>query len=86
MTKFAYVIFVVLFVMSIITVANWGHYAPSVLAKSQSVVKQIKLIESGVTALEIVEMKKDGDLIHGWTNVITSLDGSSCASFQRSPQ
>lgn len=86
MTKFAHVVFVVLLVTSIITAANRRHYAPSVLAESQSVVKQIKLIGSGVTVLEIVEMKKDGDLTHSWTNVIASLDGRSCAFFKRSSQ
>ena len=86
MTKFAHVVFVVLFVTSIITADNWGNFAPSVLAKSQLVVKQIKLIGSGVTVLEIVEMKKDGDLTHCRTNVIANMDGHSRASFKRSSQ
>lgn len=61
-------------------------FASTNCVNPKSVVKQIKLIESGVTVLEIVEMKKDGDLTHSWTNVIASLDGRSCAYFKRSSQ
>ncbi len=36
MTKIAHVVFVVLFVTAIITAANWGNFAPSVLAKNRN--------------------------------------------------